>query len=240
MELTNAQTGIKTALTRLEQLSGLTGLAGHVEGLPPMPDLGTAAAMAEKLAQADLALAISEHPAVIKAALEARAAQSRRQAKHAERWPQLYARLDQPLAGANTKSAAFVGLRYTPGAGFSTFAESQAQDSRAASIAQAVETARREALDLLRNDHDEFFSQRERAQALSSAVETSDKLLESYSRQFTAGRKTWQDLMNAVREVAQNHYALADAHAALLGAMHRLQIRLGHEPLTIAAGSVSP
>ena len=51
--------------------------------------------------------------------------------------------------------------------------------------------------------------------------------LDSYSRQFTAGRKTWIDLLNAVRELAQNQYARADSQAALAAAVYRLQVRLG-------------
>lgn len=239
VELSQAQTGIKTALNRLEQLSGVAGLAAHVEALPIMPGLDRASAMAEMLMQTELAPSIKDHPAVAKADLESQAAQWRIQAKHADLWPQLYARLDQPVAGGQSKTTAFVGLRFSPGAGFSTLAESQALDSRAASLVQAVEGTRREVLEALSNDQDEFFNQRQRAEALGSAVEASDKLLESYGRQFTAGRKSWQDLMNAVREVAQNHYALADAHAALLGAMHRLQIRLGQD-VTMAMASAKP
>jgi adhesin transport system outer membrane protein len=54
-------------------------------------------------------------------------------------------------------------------------------------------------------------------------------VLVSYQRQFQASKKTWQDLLNAVRELAQNQYALADARASLQGAMYRLQIRTGQD-----------
>lgn len=52
-------------------------------------------------------------------------------------------------------------------------------------------------------------------------------MLASYERQFQAGRKTWQDLLNAAREVAQNEFNLSDAQSAMQGAMYRLQVRLG-------------
>jgi adhesin transport system outer membrane protein len=66
--------------------------------------------------------------------------------------------------------------------------------------------------------------------ALDKSVQGSRAVLESYGRQFTAGRKTWQDLMNAVRELAQNQYNLVDAHATMVSAMYRLQIRTGQSP----------
>jgi adhesin transport system outer membrane protein len=37
------------------------------------------------------------------------------------------------------------------------------------------------------------------------------------------------DLLNAVRELAQNEYALADSRAAMAAAMYRLQIRSGQD-----------
>jgi len=63
------------------------------------------------------------------------------------------------------------------------------------------------------------------AQALSLAG--SQRVLASYERQFQAGRKTWQDLLNAAREVAQNEFSLTDAQSTIQGAMYRLQVRLG-------------
>ena len=66
--------------------------------------------------------------------------------------------------------------------------------------------------------------------ALEKSVYGADLVLESYQRQFEASRKTWQDLLNAVRELAQNQYALADANARLMGARHRLEIRMGQSP----------
>ena len=227
VELTTAQTAVKTALTKLEQLSGVSGLSGHVDQLEPLPGADTVDHMPALLTNTDWIQAASSHPAVVRARHDFKAAEFRIQTKQAEQWPQIYARVDQPIAGSAGKVTTIVGLRYTPGAGFSSHAEAQALGSRAASLAQGVETAQREVLEALHNDRDEFFNSRQRIEALTRAVSGADKVLESYGRQFTAGRKTWQDLMNAVREVAQNQYALADAHTAMFGAMHRLQIRLG-------------
>jgi adhesin transport system outer membrane protein len=93
-----------------------------------------------------------------------------------------------------------------------------------------VATAYRDLRQTLQSDQEELINTRKRIAALEKAVEGSDLVLASYQRQFQAGRKTWQDLLNAVRELAQNQYALVDARAAMLGAMHRLQVRLGQDP----------
>lgn len=235
VELTSAKAGVKTALTKLEQVSGVSDLGKHLNKLGALPGLDVTAEMVNLLSSTDWTVAASNHPTVAKARFEHAAAIHRIRAKKAEQWPQVYARVDQPIAGSSGKTAGFVGVRYTPGAGFSTLAEAQALASRADSLAQGTEAAFREVIEAMQNDRDEFLNTRQRIEALSSAVDGSEKVLNSYGRQFTAGRKTWQDLMNAVREVAQSQYALADANAAMLGAMHRLQIRLGQDVANVSA-----
>jgi adhesin transport system outer membrane protein len=172
----------------------------------------------------------SRHPDVHKARQDALVAQQRIDAKQAEQWPQLYMRLDQPVGSSNNDLTGFVGLRYTPGAGLATGIEAQALATRAASLEQSIDTAMRSVLEALYADRDEFTTSRTRMQALAKSVQGSRSVLESYGRQFTAGRKTWQDLMNAVRELAQNQYNLVDAHASMVSAMYRLQIRTGQSP----------
>ena len=82
----------------------------------------------------------------------------------------------------------------------------------------------------MQSDKEDFVNTRLRIAALERTVEGSDLVLASYKRQFEAGKKTWLDLLNAVRELAQNQYSLADAKATMLGAMHRLQLRMGEQP----------
>jgi adhesin transport system outer membrane protein len=95
---------------------------------------------------------------------------------------------------------------------------------------QSVEAAIREMQQTLQNDREEFVNARARMAALEKSVASSALVLESYQRQFQAGRKQWQDLLNQVRELAQNQYALADAQASMVGSMYRLQIRMGQDP----------
>ena len=124
----------------------------------------------------------------------------------------------------------YVGISYTPGAGFSNIIEAQALGTRIASQDQLVEVAQREVQETLRIDREEFGNARLRIEALEKAALGSGLVLESYQRQFHAGRKTVQDLFSAVRDLAQDEYALADARSSLVGAMHRLEIRMGKNP----------
>ena len=76
------------------------------------------------------------------------------------------------------------------------------------------------------NDRDELARARWRLRTMSSALSSSKAVLESYERQFAAGRRSWMDLLNAMRELTQNDYARVEAHAQMAGSLHRLQLRI--------------
>ncbi len=234
VELTTAQTSLQVAITRLEQLSGNEHLALRVPyALYPLSQLETQV-FSKQLAEIDWLAVASEHPVAAKARIEVLQVRRRLEAKQAEAYPQVFVRVYKPVGtiptSTDTSTTAFLGLRYSPGAGFANFAEAQAIGTRIASTEQAVEAAIREMQQTLQNDREEFVNARARMAALEKSVASSALVLESYLRQFQAGRKQWQDLLNQVRELAQNQYALADAQAAMVGSMYRLQIRMGQDP----------
>jgi adhesin transport system outer membrane protein len=230
VELTQALNSRQVALGKLEQYSGVEGLSRLQQRAAAAPGLTQTELAANQLLGLNWFDVASQHPDVHKARQDAQVAQQRIDGKRAEQWPQVYFRLDQPVSSANNELTGFVGLRYTPGAGLSTGIEAQALASRAASLEQSVDAAMRNVLEALYADRDELSTSRTRMLALDKSVQGSRAVLESYGRQFTAGRKTWQDLMNAVRELAQNQYNLVDTHAAMVSAMYRLQIRTGQSP----------
>lgn len=230
VELTQALSTRKVALGKLEQYSGIEGLSRLQQRPPAVPSLVRTEPVVNQLAALDWFDVASRHPDVHKARQDSLVAQQRLEVKRAELWPQLYLRLDQPVGSTNNSLTGFVGLRYTPGAGLATGIEAQALATRAASSEQSIDTAMRNVLEALYADRDEFIAGRSRVQALEKSVQGTSSVLESYSRQFIAGRKTWQDLMNAVRELAQNRYSLVDAHASMVSAMYRLQLRMGQSP----------
>ena len=234
VELNAAKTSLQVALTRLAQYSGEEDLGKRYMYAQYPNGLNETDFFAIEINHMDWYQLSAEHPAVVKARQEVKQAKERLNAKNAEAYPQVFARVYKPLSGIpgnpDTAATAFLGLRYSPGAGFSTLAEAQAMGTRVASSEQAVQAAMRDVQQTFENDREEFTNARSRMAALLKSVQGSEKVLESYQRQFQAGRKSWLDLLNAVRELAQNEYALADAKAGMVAAMNRLQIRLGHDP----------
>lgn len=234
VELTTAQTSLQVTLMRLEQFSGEHHLIARMRDVHYPSTLGETRPFNQSLTQIDWDKISQGHPTVTKARLEVIQARRRLDAKQAEALPQVYVRVYKPLGPTPTVSdvstTSFLGLRYSPGAGFITYAEAKAIATRIDSLEQSVGTANREIQQALQNDREDFLNATTRIAALEKSVASSDLVLESYQRQFQAGRKQWQDLLNQVRELAQNQYALADAKATMVGAMVRLQIRMGQDP----------
>lgn len=236
VEMTQAQTGVQLSITRLQNLSGLPALETRFSPPPSLPSQTRLDGQFRLLAQSDWETAANRQPAVLRAEEELRQGRERIHAKTAQSLPQVYARFDQAVNGQRD-SAVYLGLRYSPGAGFSNFAEESALAARALALEQSAEAAKIEARQSLELDRDNLRDAGLRARSLDAAVQGAQRVFESYERQFTAGRKTWIDLMNAVREVAQNAYSLVDANAAQAAALYRLQLRV--DPTSIA-GPVEP
>jgi adhesin transport system outer membrane protein len=178
-----------------------------------------------------MALWVAKDNAVLKAQAEVELARARFQTKDAEKWPQVFVRVDQPVGKvvsySDTRMSAFVGLQYTPNAGFSNLLQAQSLLTRIDSSQQAAEAVQREVQEAFENDREDIVSGQRKVNALERAVGGSHTVLESYRRQFQGGKKSWLDLLNAVRELTQNEYALADAKTAWMGAIYKYQVRAG-------------
>lgn len=233
VDLAASEASRRLALARLELLLGAEYAAKELVG--PRPIETQVRELIEMLAREPLdqfPQSVDEHPTIRKAQLQARALQHQFEAAQASQWPQVYARLQHPLgsSGIVVDKSLFIGLRYTPGAGFSSLAQARGALARTESQQIAVQTARRELRDAMRADIEEINSARGRIEALQASIHASTQVLSSYERQFIAGRRTWLEVLNAVREDGEHRSALADAGASLLGAAYRLRVRAGQLP----------
>ena len=91
----------------------------------------------------------------------------------------------------------------------------------------AREAAERDMRERLTLDWNEWVAARLRLANAEQARAMSTQVFESYARQFTTGRKTWIDVLNAVREATQSELAVVDARAQMLAASLRLRALTG-------------
>jgi outer membrane protein TolC len=87
-----------------------------------------------------------------------------------------------------------------------------------------VDSARISLAEQIQADYAQAQAGQSRLIALAASLESSDDIARAWNRQFIAGRKTWQDVMNAVREQAQLEAQIADAKASQLLLSWRLAI----------------
>lgn len=97
-------------------------------------------------------------------------------------------------------------------------------------IDSALESRRQAELRLRRDiasDIIEYDAAKARASISTRASDTAARVSESYMRQFIAGRRSWLDVMNALREAVNAQIGKSDAEQAALAASVRLTLRSG-------------
>lgn len=72
-----------------------------------------------------------------------------------------------------------------------------------------------------------YESSRRRAEISTAASDTASRVSASYMRQFIAGRRSWLDVMNALREAVTAQLGKVDSEAAVMASASRLLIRSG-------------
>jgi adhesin transport system outer membrane protein len=143
--------------------------------------------------------------------------------------PRLYFRAEQQVnsfsnAQAGSSVRFFLGLSGSSGAGLSVLSKNNAAAATVAAkeaALVAVEYTRRQNLVNLMTKIDALHL---RIETLSSAMTVTLAVSKSYSRQFLAGRKTWQEVLNSAREQVQMEVQMVDLEAALLVAQWRLAL----------------
>jgi outer membrane protein, adhesin transport system len=129
--------------------------------------------------------------------------------KRAQQWPQLVLRVER-LRGTVSDTRAGLIFSFQPGAGLA------AQSGLAAAVAkrdvarEAVGAARRDIRQQFDQLWDEWDSAKARLQMAARSRADTEDILASYIRQYAVGRKSWLDVLNALRESVQAELAWVD------------------------------
>lgn len=209
----------EVALARLGQLLGGTvdaaALAAGLASTPaaPRPPLVNPAAL--------LAQAADINPAVRKAQAQERVQEAVVRERRADLRPEVYARLERQYGNYNLASGApedrlFIGMSSRFGAGLSTLSNVEAAQSQLLAAAAEVQVQLRTVGEQLAADQAQALSVAGRIASIKAALAAGEDVSASYDRQFLAGRKSWLDVMNAARELAQTETQLAELQATEL------------------------
>ena len=169
------------------------------------------------------------NPTVVKEHFQIESAKQEVEAQQAARYPTVYAQYEHAYYHKdNENDGKFsLGLSYAPGAGFSNVALARASQSRVNSLIQRQQASQRQIIEDIQIQYQQFVSAKDRETSLVAAVAGAQIVVNSYRRQFIAGRKSWLEVLNAVREHNDYQVQLVQSRADILGAFYRLQVDFG-------------
>lgn len=177
--------------------------------------------------QQALEAALAHAPVLRRLSQEELASAAEIEQRRAAVLPQLSLRLEHSAGVGSPQTRAMVMLQAQPGAGLSSRSAVAAAIARREGARQALEAGRREVLEQVESAWNDWVSARERLELVQRASDINAEVFESYTRQFVIGRKSWVEVLNAVRETTQARYLVADARAQVGVAAWRLRALTG-------------
>jgi adhesin transport system outer membrane protein len=118
-------------------------------------------------------------------------------------------------------------LQYQPGSGVSAWPSMDAAVKRIEASQSAYESGVREVTEKVSSQWVEVKSFKEMLDVTNQYVAASQEVMASYLRQYTAGRKTWLEVLNAQREWVQARYAQVDNAFAFKLGVYKLDVLTG-------------
>jgi adhesin transport system outer membrane protein len=213
-----ATQAFSNALTQLSQLAGKPVIA--ISSLE-LNELNTPASLEVALPQA-----LSYSPSLRRLGQEELAADADIVGKRAVYMPQLALRLEKSTGQFNDSRAMLV-LFAQPGAGLSALSGVSAALAKREALRMEHQAAERDTRERVTLDWTEWAAAGLRVDNAGRSSTMSTDVFESYTRQYVIGRKTWNDVLNAVREATQSQFALEDARAQTIAASLRLSAQTG-------------
>jgi len=211
LELASAQEMRDSARTSLLQLTG------GVEIVPVLPP----ATIADTLPPLEQAVAegLQCSPTLQSLINQIDGAEASRRVARGELLPQLLLQLSQnEITGAR----AAVVLRAETGNGLSRLSAIDSAEARIQRSLAEFGDAERDLREQLGRDYIQLRAARQRTTAGVIAADTAVELIASYQRQFIAGRRSWLDVMNAVREAASARLSESEARVTVAAAAARI------------------
>lgn len=142
-------------------------------------------------------LAVGCHPRIARLAADAETAEAEVRMRRAEAMPTLGAQYSYDRFSGHQVGLA---LRMQTAGGLAPVASAEAASARRLGVEQQVRLARQEVEEAMALDLVENLSARARIDSTGVAADSTALVMDSFLRQFAAGRRTWLDVMNAVRE----------------------------------------
>lgn len=220
-QLISAQEEEYITLGLLSQLTGIALSRDNIDvsySLRSVPSLGHIMGLAEKY-----------NPILVKMNSEISAAESDVRSARGTMLPSISLVAKHSIdhgnsSGRTNDSNVSVQFSFSPGPGISAFSRTKAAQERLYSLRMTRHAVLEELQVKVREDYERLRSVNNRQKENEINARSADAVLSSYERLFVAGKRSWQDVMNAARDLSDAKLVVADSEAERIGIRYRLDI----------------
>lgn len=125
------------------------------------------------------------------------------------------------------QTRALVGIQYSLGSGLASFDRIKSAEAQVNSARWAQEAAVADARNAIANDVQSLSAARAVVVSLRANLAVQEDTVASYNRLFLAGKRSWLDMLNMVRELTGSQRDLADAEVQMVLTAYRIQLQTG-------------
>jgi len=221
-EQTQNQVAARLALSRLRELTG-------TEDLEVKAVLRFAPQEHQPSPEGLLRAALDFSPLSRRLRAEIDAAVAETAVRKAQIWPQLNLQAAHYSGGSTGGLGTRVGLvmRVQTDGGLSRLSAVRSAEQRENAVRSAADSALRDVREQVMADLSENAAAGSRVDLGTRATAAARTVTDSYLRQFTAGRRSWPEVLNVVREGLVARIVEVDAQASAMSSALRLKLRTG-------------
>lgn len=240
-DVTLAVMRLQQALSELEQMKSqeqssrslLADLIG--ENLPLQLRLKKPAEQKLNLSSFDEAkrMALEISPLVTSQTFKIDAAQAKSAIDRSSLLPQVYLRHEKFSGSApnSGNSLTYIAVEYQLGSGVSSAYAWSASKSLERSATGQMESTQKDVIQNLTRDWNQLQLTQSQINITKRQLSSAKNVNESFLRQYTIGKKTWLEVLNAQKELTQTEYALADIYTSFH--LSRIKIAIATGLMTI-------
>ncbi|WLF84287.1 TolC family protein [Moraxella sp. ZY210820] len=171
----------------------------------------------------------AQHPTSSKLDYQIKAQQKQLESVKAQRYPTIYTQWSheyQPNATKHYDQSFSIGMTFNTGAGLSKWIEPQISTAQIESLKANQQANQRQLEENLQTQYQQFIHDYQQIKLLKLAIKDSQMVSESYQRQFLVGRKSWLEILNAIREHMDYQAQLIQFESSFLAQYFRLKVDL--------------
>lgn len=170
-----------------------------------------------------------QHPTSSKLDYQIKAQQQQLESTKAQRYPTIYTQWSheyRPDTTQQHEQSFSIGMSFNTGAGLSKWVEPKINLAQIESLKANQQASQRQIEENLQTQYQQFIHDYQQIKLLKLAIKDSQMVSESYQRQFLVGRKSWLEVLNAVREHMDYQAQLIQFESSFLAHYYKLKVDL--------------